>query len=96
MEIKTNQVILNNMVVRASDCIPLKIACCQMNECSFVRWSGGAVEKRMDPSMARAGSPERYHCNPIMDASGLERIAPRPATGYHSRLFVCSLRRITL
>lgn len=43
----------------------------------------------MDPSMARAESPERYHCNPIMDASGPERRAPRPATGFHSWLFVC-------
>lgn len=83
------------MVVKVPPCIQLKIACCQMNKYSIARWSC-AVEKRMDPSMARAGSPERYHSNPIMDASGLERIAPRPATGYHSRLFVCALRRITL
>lgn len=48
----------------------------------------GAVEKRMDPSMAKADSPECYHCNPIMDALGLDRIASRPAAGYHSWLFV--------
>lgn len=90
-----HQTTLRNMVVRAPHCIQLKIACCQTNEYSIVRWSC-AVEKRMDPSMARAESPERYHCNPIMDASGLEGIAPRPATGYHSWLFVCALRRITL
>lgn len=90
-----NHQALKNMVVRAPHCIQLKIGCCHINEYSIVRWSC-AAEKRMDPSMARAESPERYHCNPIMDASGLEGIAPRPATGYHSWLFVCALRRITL
>lgn len=45
---------------------------------------------------SKSSSTERYHCNPIMDALGLERSARRPATGYHSWLFVCALRRITL
>ena len=40
----------------------------------------------MDPSRVRAGSPERYHCIPIMDASGPESSAPRPAFGFHLTL----------
>lgn len=76
-------------------CIKLKNACCQVNELGIGRWSY-AVKRWMDASKGRAGSPEHYHCNPILDALRPERSAPRSATGFHSWLFVHGLHRITL